>query len=863
MTQSAAPRAASASLSHTIRAFCSRHLRLTKSQDKDKDAHRKSSPPPAKRPRHFSGVFTVEGDPRVKPDKDEDRRIHGVLERLRSYGINTMVESNARYALRITAAHGDGEAAFRLLMLLQETYEGIVRPYSPHTRLLGAVNRESVTCYLDALLFGMFARLDSFEAMLYDNFDDMPRKRLAGLLRLWVNMLRTGRLITTDVTRRLQEALSDCGWQDAGRLRQQDPSEAFTFITGQLELPLLTLKMDLHHAGKEDPQDDHKFVNERLLEVAILDEPPEGRDVITLEDCLEHYFNNTIEVKRHMENQRRNTLKTGASADSDSIYSPVKVEKDSGIHVEVAEIGSASNTPITQTPMVESPTTAMHPKDPVARVRPTWGRKRGDSIFSQRKVELVGVDPEMTKEDPETAPPERERKLSTRTEVLMPAWQFFKLLPWYTDHMPTSDAQVAAHFSKKRPVLGVCLKRYAFTNSGQATRRDTFVDIPTEIAVPNFVSDEHMQDEGPLVGNFRLLLQSVVCHRGASVHSGHYVCLSRGTASNATDSRRGSSDSDDIEDPWMLFDDLAKERVKYVDIREALKRETPYLLFYQVQPIGDDGHSIHDLPTYAEATSRSQSITIPLEKPYLNEPPGSESGLEHKTLHSLSRMESHSTDLAATASGRSSLDVGNTLDGPRGRSSFQRDEQRKSITFDRSSFAGSASGGSTRTDPTVSVPSTPLEEETLDEKNSTGLLAVANKFSSSRRGSRVSKDSTSKSRPGSAGPDSNANRFSLNMSKLTQRISRSDNSDAPTVVVEPRDDITASSAGSTMEKHDSLGAAEDPPRASTDTSTRAQGLKVHGKASMTGLTRKEKAAVVKAGKRRGKRGEDDRDCVVM
>ena len=65
--------------------------------------------------------------------------------------------------------------------------------------MLGAINRNMVTCYLDALLFAMFARLDSFEAMLFDNFSDEPRKKLAGVLRLWVNLLRTGRLISVDL----------------------------------------------------------------------------------------------------------------------------------------------------------------------------------------------------------------------------------------------------------------------------------------------------------------------------------------------------------------------------------------------------------------------------------------------------------------------------------------------------------------------------------------------------------------------------------------------------------------------------------------------------------------------------------------
>ena len=89
----------------------------------------------------------------------------------------------------------------RLLLLFEDTYEGLVKTYDPSTKLLGAENRNGVTCYLDALLFAMFARLDSFEAMLYNSFDDLPRKKLAGLLRLWVNMLRSGRLITRDIVR--------------------------------------------------------------------------------------------------------------------------------------------------------------------------------------------------------------------------------------------------------------------------------------------------------------------------------------------------------------------------------------------------------------------------------------------------------------------------------------------------------------------------------------------------------------------------------------------------------------------------------------------------------------------------------------
>ena len=103
------------------------------------------------------------------------------------------------YVLNSEYSNGDTDKAYELITLLDDSEAGIIHPYNADVKLLGAVNREGVTCYLDALLFAMFARLGSFEAMLYKNFEDPPRKRLATLLRLWVNTLRAGKLITVDI----------------------------------------------------------------------------------------------------------------------------------------------------------------------------------------------------------------------------------------------------------------------------------------------------------------------------------------------------------------------------------------------------------------------------------------------------------------------------------------------------------------------------------------------------------------------------------------------------------------------------------------------------------------------------------------
>lgn len=114
-------------------------------------------------------------------------------------GIRTLQKPHFSYALHSTKE--DVEKAISLLLLLEDSIEGIIKSYTPKIKLLGAENRQGVTCYLDALLFAMFARLDSFEAILYKSFNDEPRRKLAILLRFWVNLLRSGKLITTDIVR--------------------------------------------------------------------------------------------------------------------------------------------------------------------------------------------------------------------------------------------------------------------------------------------------------------------------------------------------------------------------------------------------------------------------------------------------------------------------------------------------------------------------------------------------------------------------------------------------------------------------------------------------------------------------------------
>lgn len=199
-------------------------------------------------------------------------------------------------------------------------------------------------------------------------------------------------------------------------MRQQDASEAFTFITGTLELPLLTLKMDIYHTGKEDVSDDHKFVNERLLEVAIPPEPADG-STITLEDCLEAYFNNRIEVKRYLE--RRNTLSSRRSSDS------LSMSKGFTAHVEEVETTPTQSPAQSTSPVPEK----SNPWPSISGATNSLGSRkpgRRDSIVRERFI------PDTSEVQTGEGDSEQPRRGSLRKEVMMPAWQFFSLIRKYS-----------------------------------------------------------------------------------------------------------------------------------------------------------------------------------------------------------------------------------------------------------------------------------------------------------------------------------------------------------------------------------------------------------------------------------------------
>lgn len=129
--------------------------------------------------------------------------------------------------------------------------------------------------------------------------------------------------------------------------------------------------------------------------------------------------------------------------------------------------------------------------------------------------------------------------------------------------------------------------------NGRNVRRDTFIDIPLTYKMPHFVKDDSLEEVDTLHSHFMLKLQSFVCHQGTRPDSGHYISAAR------------VASSEDDPGQWLLMDDLAKERVSYInDIRKFLDKEKPYLLFYRVEPISVDP------PPYQEAVHKDSGVAL-------------------------------------------------------------------------------------------------------------------------------------------------------------------------------------------------------------------------------------------------------------
>lgn len=312
----------------------------------------------------------------------------------------------------------------------------------------------------------------------------------------------------------------------------------------------------------------------------------------------------------------------------------------------------------------------------------------------------------------------------------------------------------------------MCLKRYSILPNGKAVRLDTFVDIPTEIGLPHFIQDDNMED-GPIQGNFKLSLQALVCHRGNSVDSGHYISIVRGTSAGAPPSSSHGLEQSNSDTPryWMRFDDLAAERVTLVDIEKALKTESPYLLFYQILPIDEDAAAAN----------------------FSNNAPSSIGSVETQDLEAISPRLQPNRLSAGYRSGRPSLEI--TVADASNTNTEDSTDTRNII---------SESG-------LRSVPSTSPRLAPRDDDDNRGSVSF------SRRGSRATK-----SNPGSrANSQVSENRISATFSRFAGRLSKDKLNSDSFALDDDDDEVTRNNtSGLTVETPKSSEMREKSPRRS-------------------------------------------------
>ncbi|KAI9246932.1 hypothetical protein BDA99DRAFT_609454 [Phascolomyces articulosus] len=166
-------------------------------------------------------------------------------------------------------------------------------------------------------------------------------------------------------------------------------------------------------------------------------------------------------------------------------------------------------------------------------------------------------------------------------EIAVNAWQVLELLPFYSGISEQGiqiESQNQGSFPDSRMVLPVILKRYRCTALGRYVKDQRSVVIPPDIHFNKFLNqnaeDPVCETCGRKVEGI-MRLRSVVCHKGNSPHSGHYIAYSR------------TVDRDN--EVWLKLDDLAySQRVKTLSGREheeEIYRELGkdgYLFFYEL-----------------------------------------------------------------------------------------------------------------------------------------------------------------------------------------------------------------------------------------------------------------------------------------
>jgi hypothetical protein len=215
-------------------------------------------------------------------------------------------------------SHSNVQLGYKYFRFFQLSCEGKLisckgefKSHHKEIQLIGMDNLWNTSCYIDSLIVSLFYSNSSLDYLLDKTLDpnmssefQQQIERLKIILRFIVNLLRAGEHINTKIIYQLFIILNALGCDMVMSGKQQDALQIFEFIAESLSLPLLTLKLDIIHTGKLNVNDDLRLIGERSLFISIptLQSPSTiNQQPITLEECLNSYFNNSITVRRHID----------------------------------------------------------------------------------------------------------------------------------------------------------------------------------------------------------------------------------------------------------------------------------------------------------------------------------------------------------------------------------------------------------------------------------------------------------------------------------------------------------------------------------------------------------------------------------
>ena len=176
------------------------------------------------------------------------------------------------------------------------TYQGIPNYGNRCVREEQHLNTDRVlcSCYIDSLVFAMFATIDAFDVLLLSPVPSPANaRRLQVILSFCVSLLRTGLRVPRAVGEELRDAIFAAGFCRLGELREQhDAFELFIFLMETLRAPSFTLKQMFFHGGVAEGGDEQR-VADRVLQVSM-PENSGAHSQYTLEQLLQEHFSNPV-----------------------------------------------------------------------------------------------------------------------------------------------------------------------------------------------------------------------------------------------------------------------------------------------------------------------------------------------------------------------------------------------------------------------------------------------------------------------------------------------------------------------------------------------------------------------------------------